>query len=202
MEKIKLCQEGKCCPEVEIINDETVIITDDDGGKVQLTMEQLEILFERMKSRLEQSEAIFFSSVIHLCKIYLRAPRKLALDLLHCVNCGKAGAITPIGGYRLVARAIVRSGFHIYANQVPSALVQGPVTGILAIQPDDKRDADCNCPASSVPPSIHLVCIQLPDFTSSTSLNRIHAAKVSSFSFWINPEISIPNWNNLRVKHH
>lgn len=47
MKRFYLCSEGKCCPEVSI-EDGIVIITDDDGGKVRLTKEQLEILWKKM----------------------------------------------------------------------------------------------------------------------------------------------------------
>ena len=48
MKKFKLCGEGKCCPEVEVKNDE-IVITDDFGGKVKLTREQVRILLENLK---------------------------------------------------------------------------------------------------------------------------------------------------------
>ncbi len=48
MKKFMLCSEGKCCPEVTVDRD-TVIITDDDGGKVKLTKEQVRILWENLK---------------------------------------------------------------------------------------------------------------------------------------------------------
>jgi len=48
MKKFKLCGEGKCCPEVEVNKDE-IVITDDDGGRVKLTREQVKILWENLK---------------------------------------------------------------------------------------------------------------------------------------------------------
>ncbi len=48
MKKFMLCGEGKCCPEVEVDNDK-IVITDDDGGKVTLTREQVRILWENLK---------------------------------------------------------------------------------------------------------------------------------------------------------
>lgn len=48
MKKFKLCSEGKCCPEA-IVDKDTVVITDDDGGKVKLTKEQVRILWDNLK---------------------------------------------------------------------------------------------------------------------------------------------------------
>jgi hypothetical protein len=48
MKRFYLCSEGKCCPEV-VVKDGTIVITDDDGGKVKLTEEQLRILWAKMK---------------------------------------------------------------------------------------------------------------------------------------------------------
>jgi len=48
MKKFKLCSEGKCCPEVTV-KDDQVIITDDFGGKVKLTREQVLILLDNLK---------------------------------------------------------------------------------------------------------------------------------------------------------
>ena len=48
MQRFKLCGEGKCCPEVEITDDKMVVIKDDDGGQVKISVEQVEILFEKM----------------------------------------------------------------------------------------------------------------------------------------------------------
>ena len=47
MKKFWLCSEGKCCPEV-VVDKDTVVITDDDGGKVKLTREQVKILWDKM----------------------------------------------------------------------------------------------------------------------------------------------------------
>lgn len=43
--KLTLCQKG-CCPTVEFDSD-SVIIKDDNGGKVSLTTEQFKILIDR-----------------------------------------------------------------------------------------------------------------------------------------------------------
>jgi len=48
MKKFNLCKEGSCCPEV-VVDNGIVIITDDDGGKVQLTKEQVKILWEKLQ---------------------------------------------------------------------------------------------------------------------------------------------------------
>jgi hypothetical protein len=48
MKKFKLCGDKSCCPEVTVDKDEVVIV-DDDGGKVRLTREELEILWEKLK---------------------------------------------------------------------------------------------------------------------------------------------------------
>lgn len=48
MKKFNLCSEGKCCPEVVVDND-TVVVTDDDGGQVKLTKEQVRILWEKLQ---------------------------------------------------------------------------------------------------------------------------------------------------------
>lgn len=48
MKKITLCSGSKCCPEA-IIDNETIVICDDDGGKVTLTREQVEILWNNLK---------------------------------------------------------------------------------------------------------------------------------------------------------
>lgn len=43
--KLTLCQKG-CCPTVEFAQD-SIIIRDDDGGKVSLTPEQFKILLDQ-----------------------------------------------------------------------------------------------------------------------------------------------------------
>ena len=48
MKKFNLCSEGKCCPEVVVDND-VIVITDDDGGQVKLTREQVKILWDNLK---------------------------------------------------------------------------------------------------------------------------------------------------------
>ena len=48
MRTCNLCKEGSCCPEVVVDND-TVVITDDDGGRVKLTTEQIRILWEKLQ---------------------------------------------------------------------------------------------------------------------------------------------------------
>jgi hypothetical protein len=48
MKKIVLCSGSKCCPEA-LIDGDAVTITDDDGGKVTLTKDQVKILFEKME---------------------------------------------------------------------------------------------------------------------------------------------------------
>jgi len=45
MIKLTLCQKG-CCPTVEFDTD-SVIIKDDNGGKVSLTTDQFKILLEK-----------------------------------------------------------------------------------------------------------------------------------------------------------
>ncbi len=44
MREIVLCGRAKCCPVVTMNDDKTVTITDDYGGKVTLTDEQIEML--------------------------------------------------------------------------------------------------------------------------------------------------------------
>ncbi|MBU8923284.1 MAG: hypothetical protein KOO63_15825 [Bacteroidales bacterium] len=48
MKKFHLCSEGKCCPEV-IVDGDKIIITDDDGGQVKLSKEQVKILWDNLK---------------------------------------------------------------------------------------------------------------------------------------------------------
>ncbi len=48
MKKVVLCSGSKCCPEATIDGD-LVKITDDDGGTVKLTKEQVKILWENLK---------------------------------------------------------------------------------------------------------------------------------------------------------
>lgn len=48
MKKIVLCSGSKCCPEA-LIDGDVITITDDDGGKVTLTREQLAILVDNLK---------------------------------------------------------------------------------------------------------------------------------------------------------
>jgi hypothetical protein len=48
MKKITLCSGSKCCPEA-IIDNETIVIRDDDGGEVKLTKEQVKILWDNLK---------------------------------------------------------------------------------------------------------------------------------------------------------
>mgnify|MGYP001282858233 CR=1 FL=1 len=38
--KIELCCGGRGCPTIEEKNKDTIIITDDDGNKIELTKEQ------------------------------------------------------------------------------------------------------------------------------------------------------------------
>lgn len=42
--KIKLCGGQGCCPEVDFTQPDKVVITDDHGGKVQLTKDEWGIL--------------------------------------------------------------------------------------------------------------------------------------------------------------
>ena len=48
MKEFYLCSEGKCCPKV-IVEEEIVTITDDEGGQVKLTKEEIRILSEKLK---------------------------------------------------------------------------------------------------------------------------------------------------------
>ena len=48
MKKFMLCSEGKCCPEV-FVDKDIITITDDDGGQVKLTKEQVRILWDNLK---------------------------------------------------------------------------------------------------------------------------------------------------------
>ncbi|MCU0639022.1 MAG: hypothetical protein MUF59_04035 [Candidatus Krumholzibacteria bacterium] len=48
MKKFMLCSEGKCCPEV-VVDKDIITITDDDGGQVKLTKEQVRILWDNLK---------------------------------------------------------------------------------------------------------------------------------------------------------
>ena len=44
MKEITLCGKGRCCPVAKIDGD-TVTITDDYGGSVRLTTEQIKVLY-------------------------------------------------------------------------------------------------------------------------------------------------------------
>jgi RAB protein geranylgeranyltransferase component A len=48
MKKVVLCSGSKCCPEA-LINGNMITITDDEGNKVTLTKEQVEILWKNLK---------------------------------------------------------------------------------------------------------------------------------------------------------
>jgi hypothetical protein len=48
VKKVVLCSGSKCCPEA-LIDGDLVKITDDDGGTVKLTKEQVKILWENLK---------------------------------------------------------------------------------------------------------------------------------------------------------
>lgn len=48
MKKVVLCSGSKCCPEA-LINGNMITITDDEGAKVTLTREQVEILWKNLK---------------------------------------------------------------------------------------------------------------------------------------------------------
>ena len=48
MKKVVLCSGSKCCPEA-FIDGNTITIKDDDGGTVNLTKEQVKILWENLK---------------------------------------------------------------------------------------------------------------------------------------------------------
>jgi len=48
MKKVTLCSGSKCCPEA-LIDGNNVTIKDDDGNKVTLTRDQLDILFDNLK---------------------------------------------------------------------------------------------------------------------------------------------------------
>lgn len=48
MKKVVLCSGKTCCPEA-LIDGDVITITDDDGGKVTLTREQVEILWKNVK---------------------------------------------------------------------------------------------------------------------------------------------------------
>jgi hypothetical protein len=48
MKKVVLCSGSKCCPEA-LIDGDKITIKDDDGGTVNLTKEQVEILWENLK---------------------------------------------------------------------------------------------------------------------------------------------------------
>ncbi len=48
MKKITLCSGSKCCPEV-VIDNETIVIRDDNGGEVTLTKDQVRILWDNLK---------------------------------------------------------------------------------------------------------------------------------------------------------
>ncbi|MFA4947378.1 MAG: hypothetical protein WC674_02580 [Candidatus Krumholzibacteriia bacterium] len=48
MKKVVLCSGSKCCPEA-LIDGDLITIKDDDGGTVNLTKEQVKILWENLK---------------------------------------------------------------------------------------------------------------------------------------------------------
>lgn len=47
--KIALCLKGKCCPTIEIIDNNWVLITDDFGGMVRIKKEQAVLFGEKLK---------------------------------------------------------------------------------------------------------------------------------------------------------
>ena len=56
MKKVVLCSGSKCCPEA-LINGDMITIKDDDGGTVNLTKEQVKILWENLQDRDVHSSA-------------------------------------------------------------------------------------------------------------------------------------------------
>jgi len=48
MKSFKLCTDEKCCPEA-VVKGDTITITDDFGGRVELTRKQIDILVENLK---------------------------------------------------------------------------------------------------------------------------------------------------------
>lgn len=49
--KIILCGGKSCCPEINFDNDGNAVLTDDFGGSVKLTAEEVSILTEQLAQR-------------------------------------------------------------------------------------------------------------------------------------------------------
>ena len=53
---IKLCRRGSCCPELSMTASGKVRLTDDYGGSVVLTQDEVEILFVELTKLISQKE--------------------------------------------------------------------------------------------------------------------------------------------------
>lgn len=53
---IKLCRSGSCCPELSMTASGNIRLTDDYGGKVILTQDEVEVLFVELTKLISQKE--------------------------------------------------------------------------------------------------------------------------------------------------
>lgn len=53
---IKLCRRGSCCPELSMTASGNVRLTDDYGGSVVLTQDEVEVLFVELTKLISQKE--------------------------------------------------------------------------------------------------------------------------------------------------
>ena len=49
-DNIVLCGKGKCCPTIKRVDDDTYVITDDDGGTVKIKKDQVELIPDAVKA--------------------------------------------------------------------------------------------------------------------------------------------------------
>lgn len=55
---IKLCRRGSCCPELSMTASGNVRLTDDYGGSVVLTQDEVEILYVELTKLIAQKENV------------------------------------------------------------------------------------------------------------------------------------------------
>jgi len=55
---IKLCRRGSCCPELSMTASGNIRLTDDYGGKVVLTQDEVELLYVEITKLIAQKENI------------------------------------------------------------------------------------------------------------------------------------------------
>lgn len=53
---IKLCRRGSCCPELSMTPSGNIRLTDDYGGAVVLTQDEVEILYAEITKLIAQKE--------------------------------------------------------------------------------------------------------------------------------------------------